>query len=42
MKRARAAAVAILERDPLLDLPENQRFRRLLVERRERTFSHVS
>jgi ATP-dependent DNA helicase RecG len=42
MKRARAAAVAILERDPLLDLPENQRFRPLLVERKERTFSHVS
>jgi ATP-dependent DNA helicase RecG len=42
MKRARGAAVAILERDPLLEQPENQRFRQLLVERKEGTFSHVS
>jgi ATP-dependent DNA helicase RecG len=42
MKRARAAAVAILERDPLLELPENQRFRKFLVERKEHAFSHVS
>src|SRR5437588_5083479 len=32
MKRARAAAVAILERDPALEWPENQRFQRLIVE----------
>ena len=42
MRRARAAAVSILERDPRLELPENQRFRRLLVEQQGRTFSNVS
>jgi ATP-dependent DNA helicase RecG len=42
MQRARAAAVSILERDPRLELPENQRFRRLLVEQQGRTFSNVS
>jgi len=42
MRRARAAAVAILERDPRLELPENQRFRRLIVEQQGRTFSNVS
>jgi ATP-dependent DNA helicase RecG len=42
MQRARAAAVSILERDPRLELPENQRFRRLLVEQKGRTFSNVS
>ncbi len=42
MKRARAAAVGILERDPLLEWPENQRFRRLVVEEQGRTFSNVS
>jgi ATP-dependent DNA helicase RecG len=41
MERARAAAVAIVEWDPLLEAPENQRFRRLIVEERGRTFSHV-
>ena len=42
MRRARAAAVSILERDPHLELPENQRFRRLIVEQQGRTFSNVS
>ncbi len=42
MRRARAAAVAILERDPRLELPENQRFRLLIVEQEGRTFSNVS
>jgi RecG-like helicase/REP element-mobilizing transposase RayT len=42
MRRARAAAVSILEKDPRLELPENQRFRRLIVEQQGRTFSNVS
>jgi ATP-dependent DNA helicase RecG len=42
MRRARGAAVLILERDPRLELPENQRFRRLIVEQEGRTFSNVS
>jgi ATP-dependent DNA helicase RecG len=42
MRRARAAAVSILERDSRLELPENQRFRRLIVEQQGRTFSNVS
>ncbi|HEY7000596.1 MAG TPA: ATP-dependent DNA helicase RecG [Candidatus Udaeobacter sp.] len=42
MRRARAAAVSILERDPHLELPENQRFRCLIVEQERRTFSNVS
>ena len=42
MLRARAAAVSILESDPRLELPENQRFRRLIVEQQGRTFSNVS
>jgi len=42
MRRARAAAVSILERDPRLELTENQRFRRLIVEQQGRTFSNVS
>jgi ATP-dependent DNA helicase RecG len=42
MLRARATAVSILERDPRLELPENQRFRRLIVEQQGRTFSNVS
>src|SRR5438309_5359488 len=41
MKRARAAAVAILERDPALEWPENQRFQRLIVEEQGRSFSNV-
>jgi ATP-dependent DNA helicase RecG len=42
MRRARAAAVLILEKDPRLELRENQRFRRLIVEQQGRTFSNVS
>jgi ATP-dependent DNA helicase RecG len=42
MLRAREAAVSILERDPRLELPENQRFRRLIVEQQGQTFSNVS
>jgi len=42
MKQARAAAVAIFENDPRLEAPDNQRFRRLIVEERGRTFSNVS
>jgi RecG-like helicase/REP element-mobilizing transposase RayT len=42
MRRARAAAVAVFETDPHLELPENQRFRRLIVEQQGQSFSHVS
>jgi ATP-dependent DNA helicase RecG len=42
MRRARAAAISIFEADPCLELPENQRFRRLIVEQRGHTFSNVS
>ena len=42
MRKARAAAVAIFEADPKLEAPDNQRFRRLIVEERGRTFSNVS
>ena len=42
MRRARAAAISIFEADPRLELPENQRFRRLIVEQQGRTFSNVS
>ena len=42
MQRARAAATAIMEWDPKLEAPENQRFRKLIVEERGRTFSNVS
>jgi ATP-dependent DNA helicase RecG len=42
MRQARAAAIAILEADPELEAPDNQRFRRLIVEERGRTFSNVS
>jgi RecG-like helicase/REP element-mobilizing transposase RayT len=42
MRRARAAAMSIFEADPRLQLPENQRFRRLIVEQQGRTFSNVS
>ncbi len=42
MRRARAAATAILKADPKLQAPENQHFRRLIVEERGRTFSNVS
>jgi len=42
MRRARAAAISIFEMDPRLELPENQRFRRLIVEQQGQSFSHVS
>jgi ATP-dependent DNA helicase RecG len=42
MRQARAAAMVILEADPKLERPDNQRFRRLIVEERGRTFSNVS
>jgi ATP-dependent DNA helicase RecG len=42
MRRARAAAVSIFEMDPRLELPENQRFRRLIVEQDGKTYSHIS
>jgi ATP-dependent DNA helicase RecG len=42
MRRARATAISIFREDPRLELPDNQRFRRLIVEQRGDTFSHVS
>src|SRR2546423_1439336 len=42
MRKARRAALELLENDPGLDCPENQRFRDLIVERQGQTFSHVS
>jgi RecG-like helicase/REP element-mobilizing transposase RayT len=42
MRRARAAAMEILEEDPTLERPNNQRFRHLIVEQDGQTFSHVS
>jgi ATP-dependent DNA helicase RecG len=42
MRRARAAAMSIFERDPRLESPENQRFRQLIVEQEGRTFSNIS
>jgi ATP-dependent DNA helicase RecG len=42
MRGARSAALSIFERDPHLESPENQRFRRLIVEQQGRTFSNVS
>jgi RecG-like helicase/REP element-mobilizing transposase RayT len=42
MRRARAAAMSIFEIDPRLELPENQHFRRFIVEQRGKSFSHVS
>jgi ATP-dependent DNA helicase RecG len=42
MRRARAAAMSIFERDPSLESPENQRFRHLIVEQEGRTFSNIS
>ena len=42
MRRARAAAMSIFKADRRLELPENQRFRRLIVEQQGRTFSNVS
>ena len=42
MQRARAAAAEIFRDDPQLIKPENQRFRRLVVEEEGKIFSHVS
>jgi ATP-dependent DNA helicase RecG len=42
MLRARTAANAIIEWDPLLEAPENQRFRKLVVEEQGRSYSNVS
>ena len=42
MRRARAAAMAVFETDPRLELPENQHFRHLIVEQQGQSFSHVS
>jgi ATP-dependent DNA helicase RecG len=42
MRQARTAAMSIFDTDPRLELPENQRFRHLIVEQQGRTFSHVS
>ena len=42
MRRARGAAMSIFQTDPRLESPENQRFRRLIVEKRGHTFSNVS
>jgi RecG-like helicase/REP element-mobilizing transposase RayT len=42
MRKARQAALELLENDPGLDCPENQRFRDLIVEKQGQTFSHVS
>lgn len=42
MREARSAAIAIMAKDPELRRPDNQRFRRLIVEERGRTFSGVS
>jgi ATP-dependent DNA helicase RecG len=42
MRKARQAALELLENDPSLVLRENQRFRDLIVEKQGQTFSHVS
>src|SRR5437867_4526115 len=42
MRRARTAAMSIFKTDPRLEAPENQRFRRVIVEKHGRTFSNVS
>ena len=42
MRKARRAALELLESDPGLHCPENQRFRDLIVERQGQTFSQVS
>jgi len=42
MRRARATAISIFEMDARLELPENQRFRQLVVEQQGQRFSHVS
>jgi ATP-dependent DNA helicase RecG len=42
MQRARAAAIEILQGDPLLQKPQNQRFQPLIVEQEGKVFAHVS
>jgi ATP-dependent DNA helicase RecG len=42
MREARGVAMSIFAADARLESPENQRFRRLIVEQQGRTFSHVS
>jgi superfamily II DNA or RNA helicase/REP element-mobilizing transposase RayT len=42
MQRARGAAIEILEADPDLERPENQRFRALVVEEEGKSFAHIS
>ncbi|MEY2486144.1 MAG: ATP-dependent helicase RecG [Verrucomicrobiota bacterium] len=42
MRKARAVATLILQKDPSLRQSENQHFRRLIVEQQGRTFSNVS
>jgi RecG-like helicase/REP element-mobilizing transposase RayT len=42
MRYARAAAMSIFQMDPRLELPENQRFRHLIVEQQGKSYSHVS
>ncbi len=42
MRRARAAALALLREDPELEQVENQRFRSMVVEGQEQIYSHVS
>ena len=42
MRRARAAATLIFDKDPLLEWAENQRFQPLIVEQQGRTFANVS
>jgi len=42
MRHARAAAMSIFQVDPRLELPENQRFRQLVVEQQGKSYSHVS
>ena len=42
MRLARNAAFLIFERDPQLEQPENQRYRRVLAETRKLILSQVS
>jgi RecG-like helicase/REP element-mobilizing transposase RayT len=42
MRKAREAAIKLLQDDPELQEPENQRFRSLIVERQEEIYSQVS
>ncbi len=42
MRQARAAAFLLMERDPLLESPENRRFRELLAEEKKVTLAQVS